>query len=299
MKRPGTQRLEIPALPRGVGIIKVYSDMLRWLMDQTKRFFERHTPTGKEVWQRLESTITIILAIPNGWELPQQHRLREAIVQAGVLPRDFNEDRLKFVTEGESSIHYALQHINDPHWLTEGVMFALTDAGGSTVDSTLYICKKTAPDLQLEEVRGRECVQAGSVFVDRAMQTLLKRRLAGSRFGGTHDIAAMCKDFECFVKRQFGDEKGEYSISFGGFRDNDQQFGISRGRLKLSREEIEQAFSGVVTAIEKSCSGLLSNREAKVSFLRGQTRVQQVNLFNIVPASRWRICRVHVPPTPP
>lgn len=269
MKRLRTQRLEIPALPREVGIIKVYSDMLRWLIDQTKRFFERHTPTGKEIWQRLESTIIIILAIPNGWELPQQHRLGEAIVQAGVLPRGFGEDRLKFVTEGESSIHYALQHINDPSWLREGVMFAVTDAGGSTVDSTLYICKKTAPDLQLEEARGSECVQAGSVFVDRAMRTLLERRLAGSRFGSARDIATMSKDFECFVKRQFEDQKNEYSISFGSFRDNDQQFGISRGRLKLTRDEIEQAFSGVVTAIEESCSELLLNREAKASFLSG------------------------------
>jgi len=268
MKRPHNQRLDIPALPREVGIIKVYSDMLRWLIDQTKRFFERHTPTGTEIWQRLESTITIVLAIPNGWELPQQHRLREAIVQAGVLPQGFSEDRLKFVTEGEASIHYALKHVNDPQWLKEGVMFALMDAGGSTVDSTLYICKKTAPDLKLEEARGSECVQAGSVFVDRAMQTFLKRKLAGSRFDGTRDIAAMCKDFESFVKRRFGDEKDEYYINFGSFRDNDQHFGISRGRLKLTRDEIEQAFSGVVTAIEQSCSELLSNHEAKVSFLK-------------------------------
>ena len=268
MKRPHNQRLEIPALPREVGIIKVYSDMLRWLIDQTKRFFERHTPTGTEIWQRLESTITIVLAIPNGWELPQQHRLREAIVQAGVLPQGFSEDRLKFVTEGEASIHYALKHVNDPQWLKEGAMFALMDAGGSTVDSTLYICKKTAPELQLEKARGSECVQAGSVFVDRAMQTLLERRLAGSRFNNTHNIAAMCEDFECSVKCQFGDEMDEYSIRFGGYGDNDQDFGISRGRLRLTRDEIEQAFSVVVTAIEQSCTELLSNHEAKVSFVK-------------------------------
>ena len=263
MKQPDGQRLEIPPIPHGVGITKVYADMLRWLMDQTKGFFERHTPTGKELWQQLKSTITIILAIPNGWELHQQHRLREAVVQGEILPPGF-DDQLKFVTEGESSVHYALQHINDPHWLREGVMFAVTDAGGSTVDSTLYICTKTAPDLQLEEACGSECVQAGSVFVDRAMRSLLEQRLAGSRFGGDHDITTICKNFERSAKRQFGDQKDEYSIAFGSFRDNDQQLGISRGRLKLSRANIEATFSGVVRAIEASCSKLLSNREANV-----------------------------------
>ncbi len=62
-------------------------------------------------------------------------------------------------------------------------MFAVVDAGGSTVDSTLYECKETTPKLILEEVCASECVQAGSVFVDRAAQHMLEAKLQGSQFG--------------------------------------------------------------------------------------------------------------------
>jgi len=256
--------LEIPPLPKGVPIDKIYSDMFRWLIQHTTHFFKSHTVDGGEIWDRIGTHCTIILAIPNGWEIPQQHLLRKAIVMSGALPANFKEDRLNFVTEGEASVHYALRHSRNPTWLKSGMMFALTDAGGSTVDSTMYICKQVTPKILLEEVCASECIQAGSVFIDRAMQDLLERKLRASRFNDPEDIAVMVSRFEETTKRQFGDNATEYFLRIGTSRDNDPKVDITRGRLKLRKAEVEEAFSDIVVTITRSCSRLLAKGTAKV-----------------------------------
>ncbi|KAG9023827.1 hypothetical protein FS842_005635 [Serendipita sp. 407] len=74
-------------------------------------------------------------------------------------------------------------------------MFAVTDAGGSTVDSTLYECKSVNP-LVLEEVCESECVQAGGVFIDRALQGILEDKLRESEFGDPDSVTEMVRSFE-------------------------------------------------------------------------------------------------------
>ena len=114
----------------------------------------------------------------------------------GLLPAGFDDERLKFVTEGEASVHYALEFSNSSSWLKPGVVFAVCDAGGSTVDSTLYHCKASSPKLVLEEVKASECVQAGSVFVDRAAENMIKAKLAGSKFADDSYMHDMLSEFE-------------------------------------------------------------------------------------------------------
>lgn len=80
------------------------------------------------------------------------------------MRRQDADSLLEYVTEGEASVHYALAHSQSATWLRKGVMFAVTDAGGSTVDSTLYECKEITPKLILEEVCSSECVQVRPHF---------------------------------------------------------------------------------------------------------------------------------------
>lgn len=255
---------EIPALPSDVPIVKVYADMFHWLLEHVERFFKSSTADGDVIWERLGSQITLVVATPNGWEIQQQQTMRNALILGRVLPADHDPDRLEFVTEGEASVHYALYHHRNVNWLSTGTMFALVDAGGSTVDSTLYLCKEAQPDLILEEACRSECVQAGSVFVDRAMQNQLENKLCGSRFSDPEDIARMTKRFEESTKRRFDGRSTEYYLQFGTTRDTEPQFGISRGRMKLCKSEIEQAFSEAVNKIVASCSRLLQRGSAKV-----------------------------------
>jgi len=94
-------------------------------------------------------------------------------------------------------------------------LFAVVDAGGSTIDSTLYACKETTPKLILEEVCASECVQAGSVFVDRAAEHMLKAKLQGSRYGSDVCIQGILGEFEKKTKRKFNGTQVSSIIKFG------------------------------------------------------------------------------------
>ena len=133
----------------------------------------------------------------------------------GLLPEKHDESRLRFVTEGEASVHYALNYTQSAQWLRKGVLFAVVDAGGSTVDSTLYECKETTPKLVLQEVCASECIQAGSVFIDRAAEHMLKAKLQGSKFGEDACIQVILGEFEKKTKRKFDGIQMSSIIKFG------------------------------------------------------------------------------------
>lgn len=183
--------IEIPPLPTSVTLKKVYSDFLKYMFTTSRNFFQANTPNGKSIWERLEDKMILILCIPNGWDTAQQGFLREAVVTAGVMTHaqtdmeaaDGRRRRLEFVTEGEASVHYALAHTHSHTWLEKNTLFAVTDAGGSTVDSTLYECKQTTPELVLEEVCASECVQVSRIPLNFLISLRVRRSddLAGWR----------------------------------------------------------------------------------------------------------------------
>ena len=131
------------------------------------------------------------------------------------MAENHDESYLNFVTEGEASVHYALAYTQSAQWLRKGVVFAVVDAGGSTVDSTLYECKETTPKLILQEVCASECVQAGSVFIDRAAQHMLKTKLQGSQFGDDMCVQGILEEFEKKTKRKFDGTQMSSIIKFG------------------------------------------------------------------------------------
>jgi hypothetical protein len=154
----GPSGFEIPELPKGVTLERVYADLLKYVYNATETYFVNGTPNGFNIWNRLRDSIVIVLCTPNGWDVAQHTFLREVAIKAGLVGESDADGRLEFITEGEASVHYALAYTEAISWLTKGKLFVLTDAGGSTVDITLYKCKSTVP-LILEEVCASECIQ--------------------------------------------------------------------------------------------------------------------------------------------
>ena len=79
----------------------------------------------------------------------------------------------------------------------------------------MYECKETTPKLFLEEVCASECVQAGSVFIDRAAQRMIVAKLQGSRFGDNAYIQDILGEFEKKTKRKFDGTQVSSIIKFG------------------------------------------------------------------------------------
>lgn len=134
-------------------------------MENTRTSFEQSIPNGAAIWKRLRDGMVVIFTIPNGWDFTQQNTLRKAAIAAGVVSEEMAYDLLDFITEGEASVHYVLAYNESTSWITPGSAFAVVDAGGSTVDSTLYECKSTDPRVLLEEACPSECIQVCDIIM--------------------------------------------------------------------------------------------------------------------------------------
>ncbi|KAF8593069.1 hypothetical protein BDV93DRAFT_590260, partial [Ceratobasidium sp. AG-I] len=92
-------------LPYGVELEQVYIDFMKYLLENTKSFFEKKVIGGRTLWGKLFPTIQVVLAHPNGWETPERGFLRRAARRAGMAPSD---SQITFVTEAEASVHFCL-----------------------------------------------------------------------------------------------------------------------------------------------------------------------------------------------
>jgi hypothetical protein len=158
------QEFQIPPLPKGITIERVYADLMKYLMEHTRRFFETTTSHGAEIWARVRDTIVIVLATPNIWDIREQATLRKAAIMASLVTEENASQLLQFVTEAEASVHYVLAQ-GPTKWLKPRTVFAVIDCGGSTVDTTIYRCVSSSP-LGLTEACPSECVQVESALLN-------------------------------------------------------------------------------------------------------------------------------------
>ncbi|CAG7852394.1 SubName: Full=Uncharacterized protein {ECO:0000313/EMBL:CCA74285.1} [Serendipita indica DSM 11827] len=251
------QSLDIPPLPTGIPVKRIYKDMMEYMFKNTQKHFETKDPE--------RANMEFVFAIPNGWDYVQQQTMRQAAIDAGFFPSHRADSLLHFVTEGEASVHFVSVYGSMRHWLSAGS----TWLGGSTTDSTLYTCTKTLPDVVLREAGMSECVQAAGVNVDDVLGQILQAKLAISRFGDEESIKAMIEAFELKTKRMFDGTTPTNVIKFGGNRDMDKSVGIIKGQISLKKEEVLAAFTPVLEDIIGSIRRLMSGKSPKYLLLVG------------------------------
>jgi hypothetical protein len=237
--------LNQPSLPAGVSIEQVYRDFIRFLYEAACDYLLLTAYDGGGVLHRLKDVIVLVFAIPNTWELDVQTIMRDAVRAANIGHSD-----IQFVTEAEAAVHYALQRNGDKDWLRVGTTFLVMDAGGSTVDLTLYACTATTPRLTLKEACIPICQQAGAIFVDYAMEKVLSRRLHKTQYD-TLDwpdiITNLIIAFERDAKRRFDGTQERLLVNSGIF--NLKQQGFVKGKLGVTNSELKEAFDSSVGVI--------------------------------------------------
>jgi hypothetical protein len=109
--RPRAMRLHmngmaLAPLPRGKSPVDVFADFLAYLFRCTRAFVADTHAGGPALWAAVAPAIQIVLSHPNGWEGAQQSKMRRAAARAGLIPdTDEGRARIRFVTEGEASLH--------------------------------------------------------------------------------------------------------------------------------------------------------------------------------------------------
>ena len=102
---------EIPPLPPNKPVVQVFADFLRYLLECTAQYIQESDLNGHEIWASTKDDLYFVLSHPNGWGGREQTLMRSASVLAGLIPNTpTGNARVSFVTEGEASLHFAIQN---------------------------------------------------------------------------------------------------------------------------------------------------------------------------------------------
>ncbi|KAH7884462.1 hypothetical protein F5I97DRAFT_1937901 [Phlebopus sp. FC_14] len=283
--RPKAMKLDMNGirftpLPRNKTPVDVFGDFLHYLFRCTRSFIIDTHANGKALWKAVEHTVEFVLSHPNGWEGAQQTKMRRAAIYGGLIPdTDEGKARIRFVTEGEASLHACVQSGLAADVLSNPSRhgFLVADAGGGTLDISSYAVRGTQP-LVIEEVAPPDCIFAGSVFVSRRAREFFAEKLKNSKYGSPDSIDHITKRFDETTKRLFRDKKDIQWVPFGSPLDKDPTAGIRGGSLKLTGAEVAEFF-------EPSVQAAVASIKAQVHASQGMIR--SVWLVGGFAASPW------------
>ncbi|KAF8594079.1 hypothetical protein BDV93DRAFT_612002 [Ceratobasidium sp. AG-I] len=231
-------------LPLGVSLLQVYTDFLGYLLPHIKLFFEDQILDGEQIWSRYQPEMEVVIAHPNNWGIREQTFLRHALIGAGLADTASAPGNIRFMTEAEASAYFCIYHTNLEERLKAGMNFVVCDAGGSTVDTTVYSVTSAQPILKLEEKCASACIQAGGIFVDAAVEKYLCNVFRNTKLS-PEDVdeytRSGVKDFESFTKRTFCDPEGEYKVMIAGTRFHNAATGTRR--MDLSGQILKSFFN--------------------------------------------------------
>ncbi|KAF8161589.1 hypothetical protein B0H34DRAFT_385803 [Crassisporium funariophilum] len=251
--RPGSASTDhisdkLPPLPPNKVAIDILADFYRYLFQCARDFIQESHANGPDVWLSVKTEIHFVLSHPNGWGGAQQTLLRKAAIKGGLIPdSDSGRERISFVTEGEASLHFAIKHGLPTRATTPGDGVVIVDAGGGTIDLSVYSQGANPLKQTFEEIAQPQCHLQGSIFVSTRARDFLQGHLAQSDFYDDLDHIVTC--FDKTTKLRFRDADEHKFIKFGSVRDNDPECNIRLGQLKLSGTNVSSFFEPSVRCI--------------------------------------------------
>ena len=149
----GNVAKNIPPLPLNKTVVEVFADFMSYMFQCASSFIRETHANGDKLWESVKDEIHFVLSHPNGWEGAQQAEMRKGAVLAKLIPNTTTgHARLSFVTEGEASLHFALQNGLPMGVLENGDGVVIADAGGGTIDVSSYRKSVKKREFIFEEV---------------------------------------------------------------------------------------------------------------------------------------------------
>ncbi|KDR69808.1 hypothetical protein GALMADRAFT_255622 [Galerina marginata CBS 339.88] len=254
----------IPPLPPNKTAVQVFADFLQYLFHCASRYIQDSHVNGANLWEAVKGDIVFVLSHPNGWEGKEQGQMCRAAVLAGLIPDDLSgHSRLSFVTEGEASLHFAIQNGVLLNAMAKGEGVVIVDAGGGTIDISSYRRNMQDVNKAFEEIAVAQCLLSGSVFVNVYATKFLTSFLEDSSFSEDVDHIVHC--FDMATKPRFKNADEPQYVKFGSTRDNDPTHNIRFGQLKLAGSDVAQFFTPSVNSIIKAVLELQNIFHDKIS----------------------------------
>lgn len=160
---------DLPPLPNGLTIVDAIADYLHafheHVTSELKKGFARHYD---------QHQFRYCLTVPAMWSDRAKATMREAAIKAGLINENDHRDRLMLISEPEAAALYCEKKC-EQFDLRHGDKFMICDAGGGTVDLIVFEIDERSGRKLRESTKGHG-QSCGSVFLDRRMRKLLKKK---------------------------------------------------------------------------------------------------------------------------
>ncbi|KAF8885943.1 hypothetical protein BD779DRAFT_1441940 [Infundibulicybe gibba] len=244
---PAARQDNLPPLPPNKTVVEVMGDYMRYLHHCAKIYIQDTHPGGIALWESLANNANFVLSHPNGWEGAQQVQMRRAAILGGLVSNEDAGARIRFVTEGEASLHFCVRNglfgvftrINK-----SGGGVLIVDAGGGTIDLSAYSEKSSS---EYEEIAPAQCHLMGSITVTQNAHTFIQDLLDDSKYADVVDHITEC--FDKSTKLRFKGADDPAFIKFGTPKDRDVDLGIRSGQLRLKGADVASFFDPSVQCI--------------------------------------------------
>ncbi|KAH8110521.1 hypothetical protein DFH11DRAFT_1514250 [Phellopilus nigrolimitatus] len=258
----------LPPLPSQKNITHVFADFLTYLSSCAQKFICDAQASLTGMWPTLIADAVFIIGHPNGWEGAQQSKLRRSAILSRLIPNTpEGRARVKFVTEGEASLHYC---IRGGMVAKNNDAFIIADLGGGTLDFSAYKLTEMQP-LCADEVAPSDCLSffnevsfthiemilgilGGSTSVTQRAEAFLKQKLKDSKYGADEFVDLIAKRFDETAKKVFRSVDDVCLVTFGTTADKDLDHNIRGGKMRLSGQEVAPLFEpSVRSAVAAIC----------------------------------------------
>ncbi|KLO12785.1 hypothetical protein SCHPADRAFT_940958 [Schizopora paradoxa] len=284
-----TNGLRVADLPPNKTAEQVLGDFLGYLWSETETYIGARHENGKALMDKVRNRTQFVLGHPNGWVGIPQQRMRHSARLGGLISNDEDEqDKIKFVTEGEASTLTCLASKFAPHPIAAGYQFILLDAGGGTLDISSYEVKSPKP-LRLIEKTTPDCRFAGSVFVNRNAADYLRGTLCGSEFGDEESISDLVsRQFEERLKPLFSDATAPYRLRMNTSK-SIPKYKIRSGFLPISGPAVAKFFEFSIT---QAIDSIIAARNKIMEKEKKGSRVMPVWVVGGFGSSPWLMKRL-------
>ncbi|ORZ06187.1 hypothetical protein BCR42DRAFT_427305 [Absidia repens] len=228
---------DLPPLPNGLTIVDAIADYLHafheHVVNELKKGFARNY--GQHQFR-------YCLTVPAMWSDRAKATMREAAIKAGLIEENDHRDRLMLISEPEAAALYCEKKC-EQFDLRHGDKFMICDAGGGTVDLIVFEIDERSGRKLRESTKGHG-QSCGSVFLDRRMRKLLKKKF--KEYLSSIPASAfetMMDTFVDLIKPQFDGVEDQF-ISLPASMNleslTNPAIGLEDGMLCITAQELKQ-----------------------------------------------------------
>ncbi|GAA5952424.1 hypothetical protein JCM3765_001969 [Sporobolomyces pararoseus] len=287
----------------------IWGEHLKHLTACARAYYIENVSNGEAIFDRLWPDCIFVIPHPADWSTGGIELIRVAMIEAKLIHRDADPERVAFVHDSEAIASFVQRHASE-EWLKAGESFVLCDAAELGVSVIGYHALKIEPHLELKTFDPVTRLEVGGGSVVKAFEDLIVRRLAKSKLKSNPLVTTtLLQEFEQKVLPAFAGVEGDsYEIelrivpegmesALKGVK-NDKAAKVTNREMIFTSDELLSVFDPSIKTIIVRLSSCVSRGNARHIVLAGGFGESPYLLNRLREAFKSRGVRIIVPEIP-